>query len=250
MPGKTIARVIIVGLAGIALGGLIVLAGGPRWFVSTPPPLPPQPLIDAARGDPPAGVVAFEERVQTGSSPILVGSGFVLELPSGDVVGLTTAHSLGAGNFTPVIFTLAGREQPVLTFSELYAPLGQPRTGADLTVDYVIMRPDTAPDPAIILRPDPRGAPQPGERVALYSGLGDGSGNPRIFQGTLESLDGNGAWIRMDEVFEPGMLSGSPVISQHTGQVVGMTIGMNWAPGTLRIGVNPIGSILNRAASR
>jgi hypothetical protein len=106
-----------------------------------------------------------------------------------------------------------------------------------------------AVDEGLVLEPDPRGAPQPGERVSLHSGLGDGRGGPRILPATVESVDDNGAWIRMDEVFDPALMSGSPVVSQHTGRVVGMTIVMNWAPGTLRLGLNPIGSIIEKASA-
>jgi hypothetical protein len=243
MSGKVVARTIIAVLAGVALGGAIVLATRPRVAL---PPLPPRPAIDAARGEPPEGIVAFEEHVN-GS---LSGSGFLLEMPNGEVIGVTTAHSLGKNNFAPIAFIPAGREAAIAEFDELYAPLGVPRTGADMTVDYVLMRPRSPPDPALVLQPDARGAPQPGERVSLYSGLGDGWGGWRILDGTIESVDENGAWIRMDEVFDPGLMSGSPIISQHTGKVVGMTIMMSWAPGTLRIGINPIGAILARAGAR
>jgi len=245
MTGKTLARVIIAVLAGVALGGAVVLAIAPRIFTPSLPPLPPPPVITAPHGEPPTGIVAFEERV--GGS--LAGSGFLLELPNGDVIGVMTAHSLGEGNFAPLSFVVAGRGDVVATFDTLYAPLGRPRTDSDLTVDYVLMQPDAPPDPAFVLRPDPRGSPQPGERVSLYSGLGDGRGGPRILHGAVERVDTGGAWIRMDELFDPGLMSGSPMISQHTGQVVGAVIVMSWVPGTLRIGINPIGEIV-RAADR
>jgi len=112
MSGKTVARVIIAVLAGIALGGIIVLVSRPRVDL---PPLPPPPAIAAERGNPPSGIVAFEERVQA-SGNHLIGSGFLLELPHGDVIGVTTAHSLGEGNFSPIVFTAAGHAVPVVTF--------------------------------------------------------------------------------------------------------------------------------------
>ncbi len=243
---QKVARLAIVALAGAALGGAIILAIGPARFFGSLPPLPPPPIITAERGSPPAGIVAFEEQV----CGVVLGSGFLLALPNGEVIGVTTAHSLGEGNFYPMIFTPAGHTQPIATFRELYASPGRPRTGADMTIDYVLMRPDSRPDPSYILQPDPRGAPQPGERVSLYSGLGDGSGGQRIVHGTVESVGDDGAWIRMDEVFDPSTMSGSPIISQHTGHVIGMTIVMNWTPGVLRIGINPIGAIVARAVSK
>ena len=244
MSGKTRARAIIAILGGIAVGGAVMLAVAPRPFL---PPLPPPPSITAPRGDLPTGVVAFEERIQAGAEYDLLGSGFCLELPNGEVIGVTTAHSMGGRDFAPMAFTIAGRGERAATFSRLRVSRGQPRTGADMTIDHVLLRPDSPPAPAYVLRPDPRGAPQPGERVLLYSGLGDGRGGQRILPGVVESVDGNGAWVRMDSVFDPGLMSGSPVLSQHTGCVVGMTIAMSWKPGALMIGLNPVGAILSRA---
>src|SRR3972149_6214117 len=250
MSGKTIARLIIVVLAGIALGGIVTLATRPRAAPQPLPPLPPPPAIDAPRGELPSGIVSFVEQVQTGLGYAAIGCGFLLQLPNGDVIGVTTAHSLGEARFDPIAFVAAGRGDTVATFTSLYAPLGKPRTGANMTIDYVLMIPDAPVDPSIVLQPDPRGGPQPGERVSLYSGLGDGQGGPRVLQGTIESVDENGAWIRMDESFNAGGMSGSPILSQHTGRVVGVTIVMNWTPGMLRIGINPIGSIVDKALSK
>jgi hypothetical protein len=241
---KTITRIIIAVLAGIALGGAVVLIANPRPFL---PPLPPPPRIDADRGDSPAGVVAFEERIWNGDGYDLIGSGFLLELPGGNVIGVTTAHSLGGRDFAPMAFTVAGGGETAATFSRPYIGRGQPRTGADMTIDYILLGLDAVPAPAYVLQPDPRGAPQPGERVSLYSGLGDGYGRGHILHGTVESADDNGAWVRMDSLFDPGQMSGSPVISEYTGKVVGMTIAASLRQGALSIGINPIGAIIARA---
>ena len=247
MSGKVAARLLIVVLAGIALGGMVTLAARPRGDL---PPLPPPPTITVARGDMPPAGVSFEERVRSGTDYIAVGNGFLLQLPNHNVIGVTTAHSLGEGNFAPIVFALAGYTEPVATFADLYAPLGHPRTGDDLTIDYILLKPDAPPDPAIVLQPDPRGAPQPGERVALYTGLSNGRGGQDIRLGTVESVDRNGVWVRLDDFVNVSGMSGSPVISQHTGKVVGMIIAMWLRPGAVSIGANPIGAILTKAAVR
>jgi hypothetical protein len=51
----------------------------------------------------------------------------------------------------------------------------------------------------------------------------------------------------MDDVFEPGMMSGSPVLSVHTGQVVGMALAATFQDGSLLIGIHPIGSLVAEA---
>ena len=240
--GNTIARTIIAVLGGIALAGLFILAIGPRILL---PALPPPPTIDAPRGDAPAGVVVFEERVLADGGSAPVGSGFLLGLPNGDVIGVTTAHSVGPGNFPPIAFTTVNGGATVATFRELYAPLGLPITGTVLTNDYILMIPESPPDAAVVLQPDPRGAPQPGERVLLYSG----QGKPGSEAGTVESVGPGGVWARMDHVFNPGGLSGSPVISQHTGRVVGMIVAASPRIGAIVIGISPIGAIVSKAAS-
>jgi hypothetical protein len=45
------------------------------------------------------------------------------------------------------------------------------------------------------------------------------------------------------------MMSGSPFLSQHTGQVVGMAVAANPRPDWLLLGVHPIGSIVRLAES-
>ena len=242
MRGQIIARTIIAVLAGIALAGLIILAIGPRIFL---PALPPPPTIDAPRGEAPTGVVVFEERALTDGGFAPVGSGFLLGLPNGDVIGLTTAHSVGQGNFPPIAFTMANGSATIATFRRLYAPLGIPITGTILTNDYILMIPESQPAAAVVLQPDPRGAPQPGERVLLYSGQGRPGSEP----GTVESVGPGGVWARMDHVFYPGGLSGSPVISQHTGRVVGMAVAASPRLGAIVIGISPIGAILSKPTS-
>ena len=118
-----------------------------------------------------------------------------------------------------------------------------------MTVDYVLLQADQPVDLGFVLTPDPRGAPQSGERVSLFSGLGDGHGGRRILEGTVQSVSDVAVWVLMDELFNPGLMSGSPFVSQHTGQVVGMTIAVNPRGGRLLLGVHPIGSIVQLAES-
>lgn len=245
MSGKKIARLIIVVLAGVACGGVITLIVQRVQRASN---LPPAPIIQVDRGELPTGIVAFEERILNDESFDLVGSGFLLKLPNGDTIGVTTAHGSGSARPDQIVFRATRDDKPVASFDLDYVPRGEARIGSDMTIDYVLLRPSTPPDPAFVLQPDPRGAPQPGERVSLYSGLGDGSGAPRILAGTVESVDQYSAWVRMDDVFDPGLMSGSPMISQHTARVVGMVIAMSLNNGGLSIAIHPIGSILAKAA--
>jgi hypothetical protein len=114
-----------------------------------------------------------------------------------------------------------------------------------MSVDYVLLHVTSANpiDPALTLRPDPRGQPQPGERVTLYDGLN----SARIFSGTVQSASPQAVWVVMDDPIDPGGLSGSPFVSQHTGDVVGMVIATTQRGDRILLGAHPIGSLVRLA---
>ena len=226
-----------------------------------PDPTPPPPTILAPRGEMPLGQVGLEEWVQYRSEAyVLSCSGFLIALDDGEVVGVTTAHCVSIGDpdrpLEKIALAVAGQPDFVAELDTLRGPPGQPSTD-DLSLDYVLLQVDQPMDPTFVLEPDPRGAPQPGERVSLFSGLGDGHGGRRVLDGTVQWASETTAWVLMDEeTFHPGMMSGSPFVSQHTGQVVGMAIAV--APRGYRlfprryqveVGMHPIGSIVQLAES-
>lgn len=223
------------------------------WLTRPPDPTPPPPAITAPRGELPAGPGGLLEWAQYADAAYApTGSGFLLRLHNGTVIGVTTSHSVGdigdpSNGLQHIAFGVAGREGFIVEFERLYGEPGIPRTGDDMTVDYVLLKLSGTVDPALVLTPDARGAPQPGERVALFSGLGDGLGGRRILEGTVQSVAPQAAWALMDGREYPAGMSGSPLVSQHTGQVVGMAIAT--APRATRymIGFHPIASIVQKA---
>ena len=224
-----------------------------RTFSPPPDPTPPPPALLAPRGEMPAGVVGLEERAQyRGEGYQRVGSGFFLRLSDGTVIGVTTAHAtapLGAPDnlLERIAFAVNGQPDHVAEFDTLYGLPGTPRTGFDFSIDYVLLKLNQPVDAALALTPDPRGMPQPGERVSLFSGLGDGSGGRRELAGTVLAADATAVWVLMDETFDAGLMSGSPLVSQHTGQVVGMAIAVTPRQDRIQIGFHPIGHIVQIA---
>ncbi len=224
-------------------------------FVGPPPdPTPPPPTILAPRGAPPPGPVSLQAWAQyrgQGYGP--VGSGFLLHLDDGQVVGVTAAHSLAIGDpdrpLQRVALGVAGRADFVAEFDTLHGRPGQARQGEDMTVDYVLLQPRQPVDAGWVLWPDSRGAPQPGERVWLLDSRQDNAVAQRALEGTVQSADDSAVWVLMDRLFYPAMLSGSPLVSQHTGQVVGMLIAGTVRGNRLLLGVHPIGSIVRLAES-
>lgn len=219
-----------------------------------PDPTPPPPTIVAPRGRMPAGPGGLQEWAQyRGQDYRPVGCGFFFALASGEIVGATTAHSVGIGNPNHLLerigLGVAGHAGFVGEFDTLWGPPGRRLTPENLALDYLLLRVDGSIDAELVLTPDPRGAPQPGERVMLYSGLGDGQGGPRLLEGTVQSVSSEAVWVLMDDWFNPSMMSGSPIVSQHTGQVVGMVVA--GSPRRLRVllGLHPMGSLVERAES-
>ena len=221
-----------------------------------PTPLPP--VIAAPAGPLPGGLAGVVELAQYGALDYQrVGSGFLLRLPAGTVIGVTTAHSvagLGApgapgSGLQRLAFALPGAARHLAEFTELYGPPGVPFSGADLSVDYVLLRAPATADASLAQAPDPRGAPQPGERVALFSGLGADGGARRVLLGTVISVGPapTNAWLLMDDSFDPGGMSGSPVLSGATGLVVGMAVAATRQRRRTLIGLNLIEAILRHA---
>ena len=137
--------------------------------------------------------------------------------------------------------------QPVIEFDTFRGEPGSARTGEDMTIDYALLNAPVDPpiDPALILDPDPRGLPQAGERVSLYSL----ANNQPVLQGTVLSVDSIAVWVVMDEAFDPSGLSGSPVLSQYTGKVIGMAIAATRRGGKVLLGLHPIRSLVEKAVA-
>jgi hypothetical protein len=222
-------------------------------------PTPRPPVIAAPAGPLPDGVAGLQERAQTsGQGYHGLGSGFFLRLLSGPIIGVTTAHSVAAlgqpgNNLQNMAWALPGARDTeagnVDEFSSLYGLTGLPFSGTDLSVDYLLLKTRRLTRVSLALVPDERGAPQPGERVALYSGLGGAEPARRVRMGTVLSSAGTAAWLRLDDSFHPGGMSGSPVLGAYTGRVVGMAVAATHQRGRVLIGLNPIGAIVQHAAA-
>lgn len=241
--GSLLASIVAAGAI-----GLWWLSNNPAAQPLDPPPAPP--IILAPRGDLPSGPGGLIEFAQYGEAWNGVGCGFLLQLADGEVVGVTTAHSVSfSSDLRMIAFGTPRQSVYVAEFDTLRGRPGVPRSGDDMTVDYVLLKSnEVSPiDPALILQPDPRGAPQAGERVALFSGLGDENADRKIIEGTVQSVSDTAVWVLMDGSFDPSGMSGSPFVSEYTGRVVGMTIAVSHRANRVLVGLHPIGSIVRLA---
>src|SRR3990172_7847752 len=129
------------------------------WRVNPPiGPLPLPPTILAPRGELPGGPVGLQEWAKyRGEEFGLAGCGFLLKLPDGTVVGVTTAHSLAIADASrqleQVALGAAGAEGFVVTADAFWGNPGVPRTGDNFTVDYILLKVNAPVDPALVLSP-------------------------------------------------------------------------------------------------
>ena len=251
------ARFLIRGLL-LAIPLAVLISAG--WILLQTPllrpadPTPPPPTILAPQGAMPIGSVGLEEWAQYRDQPFRrVGSGFFFSLANGEIVGATTSHSVSLSNTSHplerIALGIAGHAGFVASLDTMRGQPGHRFKPEDLAADYLLLYVNVPIESSLVLVPDPRGTPQPGERVSLYSGLGDDQGGRRVLEGTVQSADKKAVWILMDGWFNAGSMSGSPFVSQHTGQVVGMVVAGSPRLGRLLIGAHPVGSLLHLAES-
>jgi hypothetical protein len=253
MNWKFVFRGLILATVILALGAVAAFLYISQFSVDIPTgPMPPPPTILIPHGSLPETQVGLKEWAKYGGNDYVpVGNGFFLGIDGGIVIGVTTAHSVSTfdsnHSLAKIAFSIADQPGFIVEMDTLYGEPGKPRYGKDMTVDFILLRVDEAVDPVLVLSPDPRGEPQAGERILLYSGLGDGTGGLRVYPGTIMTVDRNGAWAVMDDDFSPAGMSGSPFLSEHTGKVVGMAIVTGNSERRLMIGMHTIGSLVKRA---
>jgi hypothetical protein len=204
-------------------------------------PLPPEPRIDAPRGELPGGYVAFTGVV----AGMPTACNFLLELDDGQRLGVGTAHAVKVMPAdASVVFRVADGAAAARMGRRI--AFGEEFLGEQLDMDYALWLVRSVADGIPLLRPDPRGQAQPGERVVLYGRAVDAAGESLRRAGTVMSVQMGVTWVQMEEGFDPSGYSGCPVVSAYTGQVVGMAAaGSRTAP--VILGLHPVGSLVEKA---
>ena len=169
---KAFLRLLILILAGLCVLGLylwrspsalrqlilaVPLPGVAEFPAAGPTPLPPR--IDGPAGSPPPGPLAL----WGDAGGLQFGCSFLLELDDGQIVGVSAAHATqplprhAAGQMRAVGSSLA-------TSIDGQLAIGQAFVHNHFNMDYALWS-LAAPPATHPLRPDPRGAAQPGERI-------------------------------------------------------------------------------------
>jgi hypothetical protein len=207
--------------------------------------IPPEPAIDAPHGDLPSGSVALTGRIERVG--LSFGCGFLLELEDGRRVAIATAHAAPAvpPNWPARFYAPDGA---VIAHLPRQIDLGQKFVKDHFGMDYSIWAVDQSAAADRYLKPDPRGQAQPGERIVLYSNRNDAAGEEETWAGVVMQVLKDATWIQLDDAIDPRGLSGCPVMSAHTGRVIGMAVAGSGGPPTI-IGLNPAGLLVEKAAA-
>ena len=168
--------------------------------------------------------------------PTAQGTGFFVKAPGGKVAAVSSAHFIDFDG--PPLMSAkwidVRTSEPVATFTRSWGPPGDGGTNErppDLRTDYWIMPVDAkAPETgaaeakaaaAAALELDPRDKPALGEKVWLPNK------NPKarlgfdLVEGAVVETGVKYSLVRLDDDIELGSQSGSPLISQRTGKVIG-----------------------------
>jgi hypothetical protein len=205
-----------------------------------PTPLPPH--IDAPPGAPPTGPLAL----RGDANGLAFGCGFLLELDSGQVVGVSAAHATQPMSRSAPGQLRAGDSSLSTSLSGQLA-IGQAFMHNAFSMDYAFWA-LSGPPATHPLRADTRGSAQPGERIWVLQDAGDGAGGSKRWPGVVLSVEAEAAWVRLDDSFYPGGFSGCPVISQITGRLVGMAVAGADQPPVV-MGLHPASSLVEKAGA-
>lgn len=194
-------------------------------------------------------------RFQAGRDVVGSGTAFFLAAPNAEgAVAITSAHTFDLGKLTrtpEVSFETGRSRQRVSVSSRLLVPPGKPFASKDakLRDDFMIFALDLKPAGARVLQADTQ--PIQSVRGARVRILGVPAGMPAdeddIF-GTVQVADDDRIEVRLDVPADLRGWGGAPVLRFPGDTVIGI-LQAAWpddeASGTLRLGVAPIGGVLD-----
>jgi hypothetical protein len=260
MNARMLWRVLIRGLIAllsIALALMVYLLANPPALqtlllalpipgavkIPDPGPTPALLLITAPQGAIPGGVLAYSGAYEGGT----FACAFLMELEDGRRVGVSSAHATPALDAdTPA--QLEAPEGALVVHLKGQIARGSAFVHANFSKDFVLWSIESMPGTATFLRPDPRGGGEPGEQVYIFGRSGDGEGGSIRWPGVVMSATEKAIWVQFEDSFAPYGYSGCPVVSQHTGRLIGMAVaGEDRHP--VVMGLHPVGSLVEKAAA-
>lgn len=188
---------------------------------SEPRPEPPQVA-------PPVGPLLYQPAfVWSTRKTSHQGTGFLAKTTRGKIVGVTSAHFIDFDG--PVLLGAAWLDvttgKPVARFRRSHGPPGRhPQANPiDLRMDYLLLCDEDIPLDLPILELDLRLLPDRRERIWFpdKDNAASGPDGYKLVSGTVEAAFETHSVVRFDDPIKLQSQSGSPIISQKTGKVIG-----------------------------
>jgi hypothetical protein len=219
----------------LVLFALLLLCGCGDPAPTPPPPTPePPPVAEPAAPEP-----APEESVDMPRGGLICqpnfhfadgqktqqGTGFFVAAADGEVLGVTSAHFMdfdGAA-LSSAGFALIGLPDVLAAFSHSYGPPGNAgnEVTGDLRPDFLLFAGEDVGTSHTVLELDPRSKPEIGEKVWFPNKDSGQDWGHRMLTGKVEEAEAEYSLVRLDNYITLTSQSGSPVISQRTGKVIG-----------------------------
>ena len=153
------------------------------------------------------------------------GTGFFVAASDEEILGVTSAHFI---NFDGPALTSAGwagvdTGDVIALFTHSYGPPGNAgnEVTGDLRPDYLIFSGSEIGTHHTILELDARQQPEIGEPVWLPNKDASQDWGHRMLTGKVEEAQAEFTLVRLDNYITLQSQSGSPIISQRTGKVIG-----------------------------
>ncbi|NQT17707.1 MAG: hypothetical protein HQ582_33435 [Planctomycetes bacterium] len=175
---------------------------------------------------PPDGPLLFQPAISfAGGETTYQGTGFFVATSTGRILGVTSAHFIDFEG-SPMLsarWLSIPDEDVAAEFQYSFGPPGNEGTTepVDLRPDYLILAGDEVAPPHKPLVLDGRPQPKTGERVWLPDKDYDSEKGHTLVAGSVAEAAPEYVLVVLDERIELQSQSGSPVISQQTGKVIG-----------------------------
>lgn len=179
--------------------------------------------VDAKPVPLPQGRVVFQPVFRWEDGAITAqGTGFVIQTPAGIHAGVTSAHFINfegppllAASWNDVV-----TDEVVAQFRKSWGKPGNAGSDSDLRADYLILPAEGLIEKVAALELDERPLIPLGERVYFPNKAGQKNGYVWL-EGSVVQASSKKIAVKLDHEIRLQSQSGSPVISQTTGKVIG-----------------------------
>lgn len=207
-----------------------------------PPASPPKPAL-------PGGRIVFQpEWTYANKEPQYQGTGFFVKNKAGKIIAVTSAHFIDFDGppLEKAVWLYAEDGTNIATMTQAWGKPGHAGTmqPPDLRSDHFLLKgPDKLKPGVAVLEIDERGYPRVGERIwfpCKTSGFANGF---TVIEGAVAKSSDKAVYVRLDRQAELESCSGSPIISQSTGKVIGTLTGGGAVGGAYTLILAPCGAI-------